>query len=75
MEKSLKSNSQVVGDTGVRSGYLDLEANPILAKKRLLQRGFDLAALTPVQACRWKKDTDLKKFFEEATCTEGAARH
>jgi len=44
-----------VGGTGVKSSCLELEVNPRIAEKRLLQGWFDLAALTPVQGMHTAK--------------------
>lgn len=53
--KFYKASIQGIEGTGVKSGCLELEVNLRIAERRLLQGGFDLVALTPVQGVHMAK--------------------
>lgn len=61
-----KANIQDIRGTGVKSGCLELEVNPRIAEKRLLQGGFDLAALTPVQGMHMAKRHKLEELLQRS---------
>lgn len=65
-KKSWKSNNQGIGGTGVKSVCLELEVNPRIAEKRLLQGGFDLAALTPLQGVHMAKRHRLEELLQRS---------
>lgn len=61
--KSYKASVQSIGGTAVKLDCLDFEVNPRIAERRLLQGGFDLAALTLVQGMHVTKTHGLEELF------------
>lgn len=64
--KFYKASIQGIRGTGVKSSCLELEVNPRIAEKRLLQGGFEIAALTLVQGMHMTKRHKVEELLQRS---------